>query len=151
MGTLGQHRSALMTWTKTHTASQAVQDVGNDGGSSLIATIDELIQTWLPSRGWTTATAASRPSPVTGQYHWWVEKTIEYLDGSNYNHRQQIVFSNSTTDYMFWEHWEDGVAADTAHLLAGNYGATINAVDPEFSGTWEFWVSDQDKIGRAHV
>ena len=140
-----------MTWTKTHTASQATNSVNSDGGSSLIATIDELIQTWLPSRGWTTTTAASRPSGFTGAYHWWITKEIEYLDGSSYEHRQQIVFVSSSTDSINWERWEDGVAADVTHTYSGLYQATIGNPDQQFEGTWEFWTSDQDDDSFAII
>lgn len=140
-----------MTWTKTYTASQAVNAVNSDGGTSLIATIDELIQTWLPSRGWTTTTAASRPSGVTGAHHWWVTKEIELLDGSSYEHRQQIVFVSSTVDYIAYERWEDGVAADTVHTYSGTIEAQIQNPDQQFEGTWEFWVSDQDDDSFAII
>lgn len=142
-----------MTWTKTHTASQAFVEPSGSDSSSLLACVDEVINTWLPSRGWTTTKASNSPSPTTGHYHWWFTKTIEYLDGSNYEHRQQLVFNNNSANKTWaWEEWADGVAADTQHTYTAFVSAGISSADYQYmTGTWEFWVSDQDDDSFAII
>ncbi|MAH29417.1 MAG: hypothetical protein CL959_01880 [Euryarchaeota archaeon] len=130
-----------MTWSKVYTSTVPVNDFDSDGGTSLLGTLDEFFDTWLPSRGWTTHVGVSRPSNVTGYYHWWMDKAIQCLDGSYYNHRVEFVLDPSTAENFGWKTWASGVAADTSH---NNPAITSNALTVAIEGSWEMWTSDQD-------
>lgn len=132
-----------MTWSKQYTSTNPVVDFATDGGTSMIAAVDELIGTWLPSRGWTTAAQSVQPNASDGDYRWWIDKDIQCIDNSYYAHRVVVhVVGSSNTNMRFgYTKWEAGVAADTVY---DPYQISNNSFDTEMYGDWEFWTSDQD-------
>ena len=131
-----------MTWSKVYTSTVAVDDIDADSGASMLTVLDELFQTWLPARGWTTALQqGTRPSPSSGLYHWWMDKAIQCIDGSYYSHRVEFTLNPASSESFGYRTWEPGVTADTQFNSAEINSQNLNS---RVEGTWEMWTSDQD-------
>ena len=132
-----------MTWSKQYTSSVAVADIDSDTGTSMLTVLDEVFDTWLPSRGWTTAKqAGTRPHPTTTFYHWWMDKSIQLIDSSTYNHRVEFILNPGTVERFGYNTWPAGVTADSQYSMATN--VTGDGLTSDVEGVWEFWTSDQD-------
>ena len=129
-----------MTWSKQFTSTNPVLDVDSDGGTSYIAALDELFDTWLPSRGWSCTAAAVQPNVGDDMYRWWIEKNIQCIDASFYSHRVAIIADLASTERIGFATWDSGVAADTDAPTLSIASTLGNRIE----GSWEFWTSDQD-------
>ena len=132
-----------MTWSKQYISTNPVVDFATDGGTSMIAAMDEFILTWLPSRGWTTAAQTMQPNMNDGLYRWWIDKDIQCIDNSYYSHRVVVYIQGMSTASMRFAYtrWDAGVAANT---VFETYDLTGTTFDNQVYGSWEFWTSDQD-------
>ena len=133
-------QTIAMTWSKQYTSASPVLDVDTDSGTSYVAAMDELFDTWLPSRGWSCTTAATQPNASDGLYRWWIDKSIKCIDNSFYSHRVVVVHSPASTENIGWTTWDSGIDADTDAPAA----AFTSPLGNEIEGDWEFWTSDQD-------
>ncbi|MBP47110.1 MAG: hypothetical protein CMH53_04150 [Myxococcales bacterium] len=133
-------QTIAMTWSKQYTSANPVLDVDTDSGTSYVAAMDELFDTWLPSRGWSCTTAATQPNASDGLYRWWIEKSIQCIDNSFYAHRVVVIHDPSGAEDIGWATWDSGIDADTDAPAQ----AFISALGNEIEGNWEFWTSDQD-------